>query len=401
MKHKNVRYGSLLVTTALVLTPFSAWANEIFYANNGSDNTFTATVSGSDNRIGTDGTDAITSLQNDFNYNTAPTAKSAAVVDIARSYTIETYTESKQIGDGNSATASQTGSSNWLSFTQGSQGGDDFIYSFGASATDGSGGTNTASDFFNDGNQLLSYLAIATINATSGNLNSLTTTQDGDLNKMAIYQLGGSNTVRASQTVDENVARINQLGEGDNVFGAQNGITNTADVLQSDHGYGRTRFLTYTQNGDNNISSIYQGDSSYSGTITQYQRGILHQIGNGNEGIISQVNGPGSALIHQVGNTNKSYIFQNNSTTGSWATIRAEGDGNTANVYQADADGSRAWLVQTGNINSIELSQLNVLGNATITQRGHSNFSYVLQTQPSLKVGILQQGDGGTVNIYN
>ena len=401
MKHKNTRYGSFLVTTAMALVPLSVSANEIFYANNGSNNTFTATVSGSDNRIGTDGTDAITSLQNDFNYNTASTAKSAAAVDIARSYTIEAYTESKQVGDGNSATASQTGSSNWLSFTQGSQGGDDFIYSFGASATDGSGGTNTASDFFNDANELLSYLSTATINETSGNLNSLTTTQDGDLNKMAIYQLGDGNTVTASQTNDENVARINQFGESDTVDGIQNGITNTADVLQSDHGYGRLRTAEYTQNGDNNISSIYQGDSSYSNTSTASQSATLSQTGNGNEGIISQVNGPGTVSITQLGDTNKGYIFQNNTTTGSTASIGTEGNGNTAYVYQADADGSVAALTQTGNTNSIELSQLNVLGDATIVQTGGSNFAYVLQTQPSLTVDILQQGDGGTVNIYN
>lgn len=401
MKHKNIRYGSLLVTTALVLTPFSAGANEIFYKSVGDTNTFTATVSGTGNRIGTDAVNQSYGIDHDFSYDT-PLNNSTAVVDLARSYTIVPYDESKQIGNLNTATVDQNGNTNKLSFTQGSQGGVAFDYNFSANATDGNGGTNDASDFFNAAGTLLSYLATASVDEASGNSNALTVSQLGDDNQMAIYQLGNGNSVSADQANNGNLSRINQLGDSDSVIGDQNGISNVADVLQSDVNYGRLRSATYTQNGDNNIASIFQGDIDYSGNNAGSQTATIFQSqGNNNEAAISQVNGPGTASISLTGSSNLGFITQNNSGDGSEAYIVSAGDENEAYVYQADADGSLATLTQTGDTNVIELSQLNLTGNATIEQTGDLNTAYVIQTEANLTVDILQDGNGGTVNIYN
>lgn len=340
--------------------------------------------------------------------------------------------EIEQIGDGNNGTITQDGTNTWANVWQygnsnagtvtqdgTNDGWVDQINGDGNSATvvqDGSGNSGGVTQGMIEGYQSVSTDMpsnnnIGTINQLGDN-NGGYATQIGDGNGASIDQQGNGNTayiyngwaygfwgetavtsalsntnssVSIEQISDDNYAAAWQYGgDNDEVVLSQNGLDNTASISQGfiyeDANYD---FTTPVYNTVDNYASVSQtGDGNY-GKAFQLGDGnsfTLSQTGNGNmvgyDPLASGLEAVRNAYFAQDGNDN---TFEGEQDGG--AVLDAGsfqfGDGNGIDMMQGSAD--VALIQQTGDLNTVTLTQGGGGQDATILQTGNSNNATVTQ----------------------
>lgn len=344
----------LLASSALLMAPAlaSANSNEVHYSGQGYGNSFSAYQSGSGNTIGAEAPywGAYYSVPSD-------------------------YAAGQQVGDSNRADIRQTGTSNAVTFNQGS----DKVYGYRGYSY---GSTDT------------------------GYRNILDTDQYGTSNVASTWQSGNYNYARQYQSGSNNASHVNQYGDSDRVSGSQSGVSNSVVVRQgADRNGPSYRVVTYTQSGSDNVLRTNQNDGY--GTYNFGTQTITsNQYGNGNDAYLDQVGG-NSAYLFQSGNDNFADVDQQSvfagrsGTYAHTANVRQYGDYNRATVNQSGgtSSGNDAYVTQTGDRNNSSIRQTGSEGFVRLTQTGDSNSFSITQGGYGNSVSLAMVGNGGRISL--
>jgi hypothetical protein len=247
--------------------------------------------------------------------------------------------------------------------------------------------------------------------------------QAGTDNRFEGVQTDANSSILANQYAgsSNNSIRAEQLGANGNAAGSsavinQEGSDNISFSRQYANGGAS---LTVDQDGVDNFSAVEQGSDRAAGGETEmyvrHSSADIDQIGNGNTSLISQrgftnvagwdsasgadarvlQNGDNNtAVVQQIGGSPSAQFkaLNQQATVEQYGTVA--GAGNTANVFQTDADNNAnnqvANIYQGANGASVE-------GNsATIEQRGASAVDY----DPLNSATITQTADGNSGSIF-
>jgi hypothetical protein len=229
---------------------------------------------------------------------------------------------------------------------------------------------------------------------------SLTVDQDGTDNFSAIEQ--GSDRAPGGEVefyVKSSVADIDQIGDGNTSLVSQRGFTNVAGYNSAGNAYARV-----LQKGDNNSATIQQiGGSPADQFNARGQSATVEQYGTvagaGNTANVFQTDADNNAN-NQVATITQG--ANGSGVDGNSATIEQRGASavdynplNTATITQT-ADGNDASIFQTGGLHVASITQTDVGNEATIDQSGVSNTANVYQYSAD-NLSIVTQG--GTGNI--
>jgi len=364
---KNVFIAAIVAS----LSTGIAAANEVLYSSQGGTNNLSASISGNGNSIGNSAPASTRQVTGRGTYTHSSSPWSRYGYDYVRTSlqtTYETtvtrsfptdYSAAKQVGNNNTATTTQYGSSNSLNFSQGSD--TAFTETRRRQAT----GSTYTRDFFY--NRYRDY----TVRASSY-YDRLFNSRHG---YAQTYQRGAvttasDNRLEATQYGDRNAATINQLGDNNYASLYQSGYGNSADLLQG---------------GDNAVLTVSQYGSENTATVRQYSMNTanLYQSGSDNQAEIMQGNASGSAPQFA-----------------SVATVSSTGNDNYVSVTQAGYFGGNSVNIsQNGNGNSASTMQTGRSSNATLTQRGDNNSFNLNQTAHAGAISVAMIGNGGNVNI--
>ncbi|SOD88880.1 Curlin associated repeat-containing protein [Spirosoma fluviale] len=238
-----------------------------------------------------------------------------------------------------------------------------------------------------------------------------------------VVQSGKSNSITVSQsgvqTIGE-LVKVNQIGNGN-----QGNITQTSIA---DHFYGRgnnsvnlgqtgdnnTATLTQVVGGDNNIYVTQTGNNN-SSTVSQSGERLsatVIQTGSFNSATVNQTPADGATTsITQTGDSFSATVTQNSDNTAvidqrhsAWNSnsvdVLQDGNRNVTNIIQGTdelfVDRAVANVTQTGDDNSIKLSQTGMNQAATISQTGNGNRLLGVEGETSF---ASQSGDGNTLTL--
>ena len=232
---------------------------------------------------------------------------------------------------------------------------------------------------------------------------TLTVDQSGVANFSAVEQ--GSDRAAGGETemyVKSSVADIDQIGDGNTSLVSQRGFTNVDGYNSAGNAYARVR-----QEGDNNIALVQQiggspGDQfnarGQSATVEQY--GTI--AGSGNTANVFQTDADANA------NNQVAKITQGTSgagVSGNSATIEQRGASavdynplNTAEITQLK-DGNNASIFQTGGLQAATILQDGVGNDAVTDQSGSSNTANVSQYSDENLSTVTQTGLGNTATV--
>jgi hypothetical protein len=247
--------------------------------------------------------------------------------------------------------------------------------------------------------------------------------QAGTDNSFEGVQTDANSTIVANQYAgsSNNQIRAEQLGANGNAAGSsaminQSGSDNMSFSRQYANGGAS---LTVDQAGTDNFSAVEQGsDRAAGGEVEFYVKSSvadIDQIGDGNTSLVSQrgftnvegYNSAGNAYarVLQQGDNNSATVQQIGGSPadqfnarGQSATVQqygtVAGSGNTANVFQTDADDNAnnqvATITQGANGAGVNGN------NATIEQRGASAVDY----NPLNTASISQTADNNNASIF-
>ena len=308
---------------------------------------------------------------------------------------------------------------------------------------------NNESDIAQTGNDNAAEVSQDGSNATS------TVTQSSDDNIVEVNQSGDGASSLVEQTGDNsayafadpnNVAEVTQNGDSDSIV-RQTGVAASANVYQdgdlnsstieqsgllaitgrSDLGPLNYDATGVSQAGDNNRSFVEQRGGSSTVVIQDSSLAAL-----GNQSDVMQGTGNGQAYVMQVGGNNDSWINQQTEACCGQptpvATVNQMGDDHIASIDQtitsrgADAtitqtglsndsyitqnaqgpvgsEGSVAATNQSGDNNYSLIDQQAELNDADVWQSGNSNFSYVYQNGTDNTADVAQHSDGNASTI--
>jgi hypothetical protein len=232
---------------------------------------------------------------------------------------------------------------------------------------------------------------------------SLTVDQHGTDNFSAIEQ--GSDRAAGGQVefyVKSSVADIDQIGDGNTSLVSQRGYTNVAGYDSAGNAYARV-----LQTGDNNSALVQQiGGSPGDQFNARGQRATVEQHGTiagvGNSANVFQTDADGNA------NNQVAKITQGTSgvgVNGNGATIEQRGASatdynplNSAEITQT-ADGSSASIFQTGGLHVATITQTDTGNEATTDQSGVDNTANVYQYSADNVSAVTQMGSGNTTTV--
>jgi hypothetical protein len=232
---------------------------------------------------------------------------------------------------------------------------------------------------------------------------SLTVDQQGTDNFSAIEQ--GSDRAAGGEVefyVKSSMADIDQIGDGNTSQVSQRGFTNVSGYNSAGNAYARV-----LQNGDNNSAIVQQiGGSPGDQFNARGQRATVEQYGttagSGNTANVFQTDADDNA------NNQVATITQGASgagVNGNAATIEQRGASaadynplNTAAITQT-ADGNNASIFQTGGLQAASITQTDVGNDATIDQSGVSNTANVYQYSADNLSTVTQAGSGNLATV--
>jgi hypothetical protein len=237
---------------------------------------------------------------------------------------------------------------------------------------------------------------------------------------VTVTQQGNGNTSYAEQVssltaLQEATATITQIGDNNHVGGP--GAT-TGGIFQRAPNVGTSALVV--QNGAGNNAGITQD-----GTIGQAGpvEARITQIGNANTATITQeIVTASTATVDQTGTGNVAVLEQSaadarlattQNGTGNRVTVvqlggpfggpdvTQNGDGNTASVNVTNAGGgSGPLIVQTGTANSVTAVQTDVFDSpARITQLGSGNRADTAQTGQFQTIDLTQNGSNNLASV--
>jgi hypothetical protein len=232
---------------------------------------------------------------------------------------------------------------------------------------------------------------------------SLTVDQEGTDNFSAVEQ--GSDRAAGGETefyVKSSVADIDQIGDGNTSLVSQRGFTNVAGYNSAGNAYARV-----LQQGDNNSATVQQIGGSpaeqfnargQSATVEQYGT----TAGSGNTANVFQTDADNNA------NNQVAKIYQGAAGSGvndNSATIEQRGASatdynplNSATITQT-ADGNNASIFQTGGLQVATITQNDVGNEATTDQSGEGNTATVSQYSADNLSTVTQSGGGNTAIV--
>jgi hypothetical protein len=232
---------------------------------------------------------------------------------------------------------------------------------------------------------------------------SLTVDQAGTGNFSAIEQ--GSDRAAGGEVefyVKSSVADIDQVGDGNTSLVSQRGYTNVTGYNSAGNAYARV-----LQNGDNNSAVVQQiGGSPAAQFNARGQSATVNQYGTvggaGNTANVFQTDADNNA------NNQVASITQGASgagVEGNSATIEQRGASavdynplNTATITQT-ADGSSASIFQTGGLHSASITQSDTGNDATTDQSGVNNTANVYQYSADNLSTVTQMGSGNLTTV--
>ncbi|GGK06516.1 hypothetical protein [Pseudomonas matsuisoli] len=249
----------------------------------------------------------------------------------------------------------------------------------------------------------------AQIDQQGGPYVSANVVQTGDINKVAIQQVGYNLIVEATQLGNANTLNTNQEGFGLWVHSYQEGERNVQNIAQRTMDWAEA---TINQIGTDNTATVNQLDTDYNNAtlnqlghanaLTLEQAVFLNSLqanqdGTGNQATVGQY-GNASGQVDQYGQFNT--VVSSQSTYGRLSgSISQTGESNRADVIQTDPSyygGSTASLMQNGSSNIADLTLYTTNGSFDFTQTGNGNELMVYQYGSSA-VGYEENIRGGRI----
>lgn len=239
--------------------------------------------------------------------------------------------------------------------------------------------------------EVIAPLPLSAVGANTGQ-----STQNGNENKVLVFQAGTSQSASTYQDdgtgTGDNQISIMQTGN----VGPLSGVQNSAEARQS----GTENQMIINQQGDTNSSLTRQGQNDASsarntawvrqGTGQQAQDNAaeVNQDGDDNIAKVKQTFDNSTSLINQTGDGNKAFTNQDagpNQTDGHAAEMRQTGDDNQAYSFQ-EGNGARnnAIVVQEGDDNKSYQTQFN-----SGTAGGATNDALVAQGDGTIGTNLL------------
>lgn len=209
------------------------------------------------------------------------------------------------------------------------------------------------------------------------------TEQGGDDNKSTVEQKGDNNNARVLQggvlgTLDHamNTAKITQAGTDNDAVTAQGGIDNNAEIIQTT---GRQNFAVSVQYGTNNMAKTTQTAPGKNNTVS------VQQLKTNNPAL-----GGGGSFGSRDANIVAEDIKANGADYG--AGIE-QVENNKATVNQLAGENQTAFVLQTGDDETLTLTQRNTDNTALILQAGEKDKATIDQVG---SFGIAVTGQYGT-----
>ncbi|MPR35279.1 beta strand repeat-containing protein [Salmonirosea aquatica] len=205
------------------------------------------------------------------------------------------------------------------------------------------------------------------------------TEQGGDDNMSTVGQMGDNNIARVLQggvlgTLDHamNTASIMQAGTDNDAVTAQGGIGNNASIDQKT---GRDNFAVTVQYGTTNIAKTTQSSPGKLNSATVLQ--------------LKTNNNPG--LSGALGSTNANTVADNiKAASGNYGNGIDQVEDNNATVNQTAGENQVAFVLQTGDNETLTLNQMNTDNNAFVLQAGEFDKATITQ-RGSFGIGLAAQ----------
>lgn len=243
---------------------------------------------------------------------------------------------------------------------------------------------------FNSGNSVGAYNGWSGFDQNNGGL--------AGNNGLTILQTGTGNSVgrdtKGVQSGTGNSADITQAGASSDVelqqFGTSNGAVPTGWNWTNDSGVfnkivqdssSASSKVSVVQNGENNVFSIKQGNTSNNTSVTQTGKWAMAYVRQGLGA--AETDGATGVQIPFGGNSNSATISQNSAGLNYAVAVQGGGDSNSLGIYQnGDLLGANAWQEGAGNFfNSNQSGTGNTIGitggiygsDTPIKQKGNGN----------------------------
>ena len=278
----------------------------------------------------------------------------------------DNHGEINQLGTGASSTVTQSSSDNDVLVKQKGAGS---VSSVNQTGADNGDGRNNQAE--------VSQTGASTSRITQSGANAQANVlQDGTGNDSTVDQSGNGATTGYTEIsgIAGDRTGVEQLGENNRSYVEQKG--GSFAIVEQDNRLGLS---------GGNYSDVYQGSGN--GGV------VVKQTGGGNGSLVNQQttaccgNDNPEAFVTQIGELNYASISQTTSSAGSTARIEQTADNNRSYITQdmqgADAPlntGSLAVNRQMNDDNYSEISQTATDNEATVTQSGVNNDSYVYQS---------------------
>uniref|UniRef100_E6VF86 Curlin associated repeat protein n=1 Tax=Rhodopseudomonas palustris (strain DX-1) TaxID=652103 RepID=E6VF86_RHOPX len=276
---------------------------------------------------------------------------------------------------------------------------------------------------FNSGNSVGTYNGWSGFEQNNGGLagnNVLTVSQTGTGNSVGRdtkgIQSGAGNSADIAQAGVSSDVELQQFGTNNGSVPAGWNWTNDSGVfnkiVQDSSSVGSK--VSVVQNGENNVFSIKQGNTSNNTSVTQTGKWAMAYVRQGLGA--AETDGATSVQMPFGGNYNVATISQNSAGLNYAVAVQGGGDSNSLGIYQnGDLLGANAWQEGAGNVFSSNQSGVgNTIGitggiygsDTPIKQKGNGN-SYVSNQSGSNNtangtqtgdVNVVFNNQGGTNN---
>ncbi|MFD2719441.1 hypothetical protein ACFST9_11995 [Hymenobacter monticola] len=199
-------------------------------------------------------------------------------------------------------------------------------------------------------------------------------------------------------SADQNIANIRQHGATSAALQSQNGTRNVGDIQQGNYGpayHSESNYASQTQTGNDNSANIYQNtNSSAAGTGAGQNSAVQTQTANGNRAYALQEKTNNTLVQTQSAASNNADTRQYG--TDSYAKQEQSGVGNRASILQGDDLGA------SGSSNQAIQMQSSGNNDARIVQKTSDSYARQEQSVGSGNFADTYQGGAiGTNASYN